>query len=171
MKLQDFDSLYFKHYPEICRFCFTKLGNHEEAEELTDESFVKASLSYESSRKTSFRTYIFKIAKNLCLDHYKSKRYHEQNRTDTIDLDLLMDDSQKTNGDVLQQEILNALYQCLDKLGHEEELAIRLHFIDQFAYREIADIIGRSISTVKNRIESGLKNLQVCLKQKGIIGS
>lgn len=171
MKLPDFDSLYSEHYPEICRFCFKRLGNQEDAEDLTDESFVKAYLYFDSNRNTSFRTYIFKIAKNLCLDHYKSKRHRQKTRTHTFNADLLIDHSLKTNGDVLQQEILNALYQCLDNLGEQEQLAIRFHFIEQFAYREIADIIGRSISTVKNRIESGLKNLQICLQKKGIIGS
>lgn len=171
MNIENFDSLYSDHYSEICRFCFKRVNNQQDAEDITDESFVKAFYNYDPRHKTSFRTFIFKIAKNLCLDFYKSKRYKDKERTATIDADLLVDDSLKTNGELLQQEILNALYRCLDKLEDEEQLSIRLYFVEQFTYQEIADIIEKSTNTAKNRVESGLKNLKKCLRKKGIIDS
>jgi len=171
MNVENFDRLYSKHYGEIYRFCTKLVKNRQEAEDLTDEAFVKAYYHFDPDQKTLFRTFIFKIARNLCLDHYKSRKYQENECTDIMDADLFVDDSLETNGELLQQELMEILHQCLDKLTDEEKLAIRFHFIEQFAYREIADIIDKSTSTVKNRVESGLKNLKECLRENGIIGS
>jgi RNA polymerase sigma-70 factor (ECF subfamily) len=171
MNVDNFDRLYSEHYGEICRFCAKLIKNRQEAADLSDEAFVKAYYHFDPDQKTSFRTFIFKIAKNLCLDHYKSKRDRENERTDIIDADLFVDDSRETNGELLHRELMEILHQCLDKLTDEKQLSIRFHFIEQFTYRQIAELIDRSISTIKNRIESGLKNLKECLRENGIIGS
>jgi RNA polymerase sigma-70 factor (ECF subfamily) len=171
MNVENFDRLYADHYAEIFRFCFKMVKYRQDAEDLTNETFVKAYYHFDPGKKTSFRTFIFKIARNLCLDHYKSRKYQENECTDIMDADTFVDDSLETNGELLQRELMAVLHQCLDKLTDEEQLSIRFHFIEQLAYREIADIIDKSISTVKNRVESGLKNLKECLKENGIIGS
>ena len=171
MEIENFNRLYHKHYGEICRFCAAIVNNNKEAEDITNQAFVKAYYHFDLDKKTSFRTFIFKIAKNLCHDYFKSRRYHENDRTDTIATDQYVDDSLVTNGALLHQELMTVLYQCLDKLEHEQKLCIRFHFIEQFTYREIADISECSISTVKNRIESGLKNLKKCLRENSIIDS
>ena len=171
MKIEDFARFYDDHYAEIFRFCFKMVKYRQDAEDLTDETFVKAFYNYDPNHKTSFRTFIFKIAKNLCLDFYKTKKYKEKERTVIIDADLMADDFLETNGDLLQQENLNALYQCLDKLEDEEKLSIRFYFIEQLTYREIANILEKSTSTIKNRVDSGLKNLKKCLRKNGIVDS
>jgi RNA polymerase sigma factor (sigma-70 family) len=120
MNVDNFDRLYSEHYGEICRFCAKLIKNRQEAADLSDEAFVKAYYHFDPDQKTSFRTFIFKIAKNLCPDHYKSKRYRENERTDIIDADLFVDDSRETNGELLHRELMEILHQCLDKLTEEE---------------------------------------------------
>lgn len=171
MLLEHVDDLYQRHFSEIHRLCYRMVRNKEEAEDLAHEAFVNAYYHFDPDQQASFRTYIFKIARNLCLDHYKSKRYQANKRTDFVDTDLFIDESLKTNGKLLHQEIIAVLHHCLDKLTEEEKLSVRLHFIEQFAYREIADIIEKSTSTVKNRVESGLMHLRDCLRKNEIIGS
>jgi len=66
MNIKNFDRFYAAYYAEIFRFCFTRIKNRQEADDLTDEAFVKAYYNFNPCKKTSFRTFIFKIAKNLC---------------------------------------------------------------------------------------------------------
>lgn len=167
MSLDEIEKLYANHYPEIFRFCYRMIKNKQDAEELANETFVKAYFHFDSSLKTSFRTYIFKLAKNLCIDHRRSKRYKQTEITNSLTDDILI----KPNNDLQQKEQLEMLEHCLDKLKEEERIAIRLNYIEGFVYKDIADIIGKSISTVKNRIEAGLKNLKTCLEKNGIIDS
>ena len=167
MSLDEIEKLYDNHYPEIFRFCSRMIKNKQDAEELANETFVKAYFHYDSSLKTSFRTYIFKLAKNLCIDHRRSKRQKQTEITNSLTDDILIE----LNNEFQQKEQLEMLDYCLDKLKAEEKIAIRLSYIEGFVYKDIAEIIDKSISTVKNRIEAGLTDLKKCLEKNGIINS
>ena len=163
-----FDELYTRHYAEIFRFCCRIIGDREDAKELTSETFVKAYFHYDPSQKTSFRTYIYRIAKNICIDFQRSRVYKQKKRTDNISETFFPHSPTSKRDQLEQDEEMTALYDCIDKLKNEEKIAVRLYHIEEFTLQGIAEILAKSINTVKNRIKAALANLQKCLQRKGI---
>lgn len=73
---ENFGGYYEKHYQEIFRFCLRVLRNYDDAEDAAQETFVKAFLNLEKfdEKKSSFRTWIFRIAYNTCIDESRRRR-------------------------------------------------------------------------------------------------
>jgi len=166
---QEFDQLYASHFAEIFRFCIRMVNNQLDAEELANESFVKAYFHYNPGKKAAFRTFIFKIAYHLCLDFFKSKAFrHRQDNLPLKEIPRLPENS-NLMATIEQTETLQALYQCLDKLETAEQIAVRLYYIENFTLQQIATVLDKSINTAKNRLKAGLKNLKTCLEKNEII--
>lgn len=164
-----FEELFHQYFAKICRYCFYYVRNQQDAEELGLEAFVKAYCSFDPAQQVKFPAFIFKIAHNLCLDFFKSRRYHQHQRTFALeDDDSWIDPSPDADGELSQKELLAVLYRCLDNLTAESHL-LNLYYLEGFTYREIAAILNKSINTAKSRIETGIKHLKACLQKNGIL--
>ena len=80
-----FDELMARHKVAVHRFVFRCVGNEEDAEELAQETFVRAYLNLHSFRPTArFSTWLFQIALNLARDAMRSRRYRQRQGTDSM---------------------------------------------------------------------------------------
>jgi RNA polymerase sigma-70 factor (ECF subfamily) len=71
----DFDSVYREHYADVHRFVFQFVQDASLADELTQDAFLKAYLAWDSFRgEAPERIWLFRIARNVCLDHLRSPR-------------------------------------------------------------------------------------------------
>lgn len=168
MGIENIDVLYSSHFPEIFRYCYNLIKNKEEAEDISEESFVNAYYHYDPTKQTSFRTYIYRIAENRCKDYFRSKKYKQSKSTVSLYEIPVTFSTINPNTEIEKHELLEIFYKCLDQLKVEEKQSIKLYHIDNFTLQEITQIIGKSINTVRNRMNSGLKKLKICLKKKGV---
>ena len=76
MKQDDFGKLYDQHVKKIYEFIYFKTHHKETAEDLTSVTFMKALSNIESfdEKKASFKTWLYRIARNTVIDHYRMKR-------------------------------------------------------------------------------------------------
>lgn len=169
MEIQNFDKLYARHFREIQRFCFLKLGNIEDAEDASDEIFVIAYQKFDPSRNAGFRTFIYHIATHYCIDLLRSKKIRNQHKTIPLEdiTQTLIAEIRQT--EIEDQEVLSALFNCLQRLKLEERIAIEHYYLQKFTLEEIAEILDKSIGTVRNRLESGRKKLKTCLEKNQVI--
>lgn len=175
-----FKSLVRRYQNRIYNAAFRILGNQDEAEEVTQDTFLKVHQSLSGFRKeASFASWIFRIAHNLCVDMVRTK----QRRTG---LKVVSFDPQSTANEEESQELGNALSQIADPLPspaqkvdlEEQHLMIEkslqqlpesqrtvlvLHDIEGFQYQEIADIVGTSVGTVRSRLHYGRIKLREIL--------
>lgn len=172
MTTDDFERLYRKHFPEIFCHCQKIVNNREDAEELADETFVKAylNLALFNPNKANFRTWIFTIATNTSLDFLRSASQKKEKQTQSLnELILKEDDSSDPAEQSEQYQLIQFINECLDTLPAQERIAVSLWHLQEFALQEIAQIIGKSSpSTVRNRIKLGEKKMKKCLEEKGI---
>ncbi len=140
-----------RYLKPIYSFTFRFVGNSQEVEDITQEVFVKVWRNLKKFDKNKkFKTWIFTIAKNTCLDWQKKKK--------TLSLyfaETLRDPSPIFN---------EPLDRILERLSPKYRMVLFLRYNDHFTFREIAETLGESIDTIKTRHRRGIAILRKLLK-------
>lgn len=159
-----FSCLVEKYQRPIFNFVYRFFGWYDQAAELTQDTFLKAfqSLrSFDSTRR--FSTWLYTIAKNLCIDEYKRRRH-----APALYLDELPEGTELKSG---QGVLANPQTQCIreeeearltaaiGQLEADKKMALILHYFQGLSYNEIAETMGIPLSTVKIRIFRAKKAL------------
>ncbi len=160
-----FDELVFRYKDRILNFVFTQTRNFEEAEDLTQESFVKL-YKYKDKYKdeAKFSTWFYTIVINTVRNHYdKNKNFDPLSFEDLEESDLQTEtliyesDENETDDDHLRRsECLQKAFTRLDPIFKE---AILLRYQEGYEYEKIAEILGIPAGTVKSRINRGREHL------------
>jgi RNA polymerase sigma-70 factor (ECF subfamily) len=159
---QAFHQLFDRYKKQVVNYCYRFCGDREVAEELAQEAFLriyKAAPRYRP--KARFRTWLFKITANVCLNEVRRPVYRQQLES----LDQLPErDSGMAGPDI---ELANAERQHLVRLAmrdlpDKQRTALLLRIEGEFSYKEIALQIGRSVGHVKTLIHRG----RLALRQK-----
>jgi len=171
-----FDELYSRHYPEIFRFCLDRLKDHVDVEDIVQDAFVKAYLTFNENKGASFRTWVYRIAEQKCIDESKKHRWRrrptEVAAPITADAVPLPDAEtpsaeQTVSPDDESYDIRRLVNECLDQLDEREKTPFVLHRSEGLTYEEIAEIIRTSLGTARNRVKSAEVKMKVCLEKKG----
>lgn len=140
-------------YGFVCRY----VGSGPEAEDITEEIFVKVWRNLKKfNLNRSFKTWIFAIAKNSSLDFLKKKKMIPFSEFDDEEGKNLLVET-VANPAELPQEILEkadlarTLNSAMEKLSPECRTILVLRYNDHFNFREIAESFGESINTIKSR--------------------
>jgi len=139
-------------------------GNHDEADELTQKTFIKVYNNLSSFRGDSaLSTWIYRIAINIGKNHLlkeKAKRF--------IGLDKIMNLSKDTNKNINNTTIKNKLQKAIEKLSPKQNMVVLLRGFQNLPYKEISAIMGISENSAKVNYFHALKNLKKYLKRMGI---
>jgi len=177
------DELFARYARKLFVFCDNALGtgDSQDAEDLVQDVFIrviKAAHSFDPTRAT-FRTWLYRITRNRCIDIKRKKgrfaflRLDQQMTSDLPDEHLPLDEVLSALDEDIETQIIEtalhkAIKDCIQALEHEEERdAILLYYLAGKVYREIAEILGKSLSTAKNRVMSAQEKVKVCLADKG----
>lgn len=159
---KEFTQLYSKYYPKLIYFTSRICNDPQKAEDLSTDSFMIALDKIEKydKEKSQFSTWLFTIAKNLTLQDIKSERKK-------ISLDVEFDEEGTTMKDFIQEEesdlnIQNIsdrkaeiIKKYMDTLKEPYRTVIEMREIKKMAYQDIADKLGRNLSTIKSQIRNG----------------
>lgn len=158
-----FNVLVNRYLKRIYYASFRITRNHADAEEITQETFVKACSKISNFRKeSSFYTWIYRIAVNLSLNHVKKQarlRY---------DVDM----SRETNSNPDQLDLIikmqrnNHLGMAITKLPHKQRMTVVLRIYEGLSTREVASIMNCSEGTVKANLFFALNSLKKELQGK-----
>ena len=155
---EQFRPLIDRYQSPIFRFAFGLLGNHDEAQDVAQETFLKAFsnlASFDPSRAV-FSTWLFTIARNRCINALKKRRPVSLELPDMIQ-------TVKTADPISQQELSQQLDRALAELPVEQRSAFVLAEIEELSYAEIARIENTTLGTVKSRIYRAKQRLRSLL--------
>ncbi len=165
-----FEELISTYQRMIYNYCYRMSGNLHDAEDLTQEVFIKV---YKSLRKfkgkSQFSTWIYRIAHNTCVDRHRKKRPTDDNM---IFLDnekeyrTLISDSYIPEEELLSKEKQDIIQKCIDSLKPEYRSVIILRDIQNYSYKEIATILDIPLGTVKSYISRGRSALRESLRSR-----
>lgn len=158
---------YQQHGDSIFRYILLMVRDHQQAEDLTQETFIKAFRHYESfERKANPKTWLFRIAHNLTVDFIR-----KQKPLELLKELVLLGKSTNTfpEGIVEIRENSTELYHALSQLKGPHREVIVLRKIREFSIQETGEILNWSESKVKNTLSRALSALEKQLNKEGII--
>lgn len=162
---KDFTEMYTKYYPKLIYFTSKICNDPQKAEDLSTDSFMIALEKIEKydKEKSQFSTWLFTIAKNLTLQDLKvSKRSIsmdvEFDSEGTTMKDFIQDDESEHNDIVLNDVFdkkASIMKKRIDDLKEPYKTVIEMREIKRMAYKDIADKLGKNLSTIKSQIRNG----------------
>ena len=169
------EELVRQHTRRVYGLCYRFTGSDAEAQDLTQDVFLRIFRSLRSFRSTegSFVTWLARLTRNLLIDHYRRTR--QERVTDSIEEQLPMLEenmaaSARPEGLVAGREASEILQAALQKLSPELRETVILRDLQEMEYREIAQVLNVPEGTVKSRLNRGRAELaRVLRKQKLVV--
>lgn len=172
-----------KYLKPIYGFVYKYVGNSQEAEDITQEVFlrmwrnIKKFDSKKSRHQTSkdkeqksFKTWLFSIAKNTSIDFLRKKKvmlfseFENENRKNTI-TETIIDPSPLSDELLEKRELNRTLALAMEKLSPENRSVLFLHYNEHFTFRKIAESLGKPLNTIKSQCRRALARLKKILSQ------
>jgi len=164
------EALLKAHSRKIYNLCYRFTGRVEEAEDVTQEVFIKVFQTLKSyhAAQGSFGTWLNRVARNHLVDHYRRAR--KDRVTSSLEDELPEAEQQpsphmEATGQVESRERREVLQQGLDKLSPDLREAVILRDLHDLDYEEIAQVLSVPQGTVKSRINRGRLELGRVLKR------
>ena len=156
------------HWRKVFNVAYKFVGKHDEAEDLTQDIFLKIFKSLSSfDRRANFQTWLISVSRNLCIDHYRSVRKERE----TIDRDVDPGDLMPVSAEVSpyaqleHRDRVSMLREAMTTLPETLRTAVLLRDIQELTYQEIADRLALPEGTVKSRINRGRTELARQIKR------
>ncbi|MGA0893162.1 MAG: sigma-70 family RNA polymerase sigma factor [Ilumatobacteraceae bacterium] len=160
--------------PQLYSAALRMTRNAADAEDIVQETYLRAYRSYESFEKgTNLRAWLFRILTNTFINSYRAKQRRPQ-ETDVDDVDDLYLYRRVRSADFSSRSAEETLFdlftddevkQALEDLPESFRLPVLLADVEGFSYREIAEMLDVPIGTVMSRLHRGRKSMQKALAQ------
>ncbi|MDX1763269.1 MAG: RNA polymerase sigma factor [bacterium] len=150
-----FNDLYENHFRKIYNYVYMKLGNHNDAEDLTQDVFVAVVESLENYQgRSSIICWIFSITKNLLRNWYRNKKHavHAFDADDTEFQNTFFQDRLTPLNELEYTELLNDWCGKLQSLPSEQSEVFYLKHFNGLSLREIAKVTQKSVGSIKTTL-------------------
>jgi RNA polymerase sigma factor (sigma-70 family) len=178
-----FDGVVSKYQPRIYRFIFSMVGEAELAHDLTQDTFLsayknlckRAETPQESENQTyNMQAWLYTIARNAALSELRRRKIvrffsfwqRTNDKTTTDETDTMLDMAYQEPGGSLEAHtaLSDELNRAIEVVGRERLTALFL-YMDGFSYKEICDITGNSLPSVKSQIFRAKESLRKALAE------
>lgn len=166
-ELSAFEALLRRNYRNVLNFTYRFMGRRDIAEDLTHEVFLRVyqnSAGYEP--RSRFRTWLYTIAKNLCLNELRRKS-HRMQSLDEPGLQegeqlpkAIPDQPLPPEDRLIRKERIAAVRAAIDELPENQRIAVILRRYDDFSYEQIAATLDTSEKAVKSLLSRAKENLK-----------
>ena len=164
------ERLFRELYPPVYGFCFTMTRKTADAEDLAQQTFLKAFASLRQFRPAQpIGPWILRIAHNLFISQLRSRR--RQADLDDPELELLPSDDPAPEAAALSKETRTEVRRALRSLPPPAQVILVLRYQHQLSYEEIAAVVDTPVTTVTNRLFEARRQLGRALRQTGEGGS
>jgi RNA polymerase sigma factor RpoE len=169
--LQAYDELVRRYQERIYSTVYHMTANHEDANDLAQEAFIKAYQSIKSFKGgSSFYTWVYRIAINKTINFLKQRRNKTQMSLDDLDFnaehdpDLVALISERTpRREISLAELQEKLNAAMQKLSEPHRLVVVLHDVQGLSHDEIAEMMDCNVGTVRSRLFYARQQLQAHL--------
>lgn len=166
-----YDSLYDQFAPGIYRLCYSLLLNREDAEDVTQESFVYAfkNLHRFDAQRSSFKTWLYTIAICRCRNVYRRGRPALIDLSQLLQIGLPAPKTETPEAMFAHQTAQEAVERALAGLTPRLREAIVLRYGHGLTYREIAEVMGCPQKTAESRVRLAHDALRGTLQGQGLL--
>ena len=153
-------SLYDEYYDKIAHYAFVRIGNRTEAEDIAGEVFLKALESLESykERGIPMQAWLFRIAHNLVVDHFRRIAKRKTVPIDTVQIEADADADPAT---LVDKKIeLERVTGAMEQLTPEQREVLRLRFFGELTSKEAGSILNKSDGAVREMQRAAIEKLR-----------
>ncbi|NRG47016.1 RNA polymerase sigma factor [Bacillus sp. CRN 9] len=162
---EEFSQVYDEYSDRIFSYIFLLVNNRATAEDLTQESFIKAYQSFNQfNEESQLYTWLVKIARNTAIDYIRKKSKY---RFLPFDLKNLYSEQQSPDEILLKGEKITILYEAINRLKMDYREVIVLRKIKEFSIKESAEILNWKEDKVRITTLRAIKALKKELKKRG----
>ncbi len=171
---QAFTELINLYKDKIYNHVYRIIGNIQEAEDITQETFLKVYANIDKyDEQYKFSTWIYRIATNLCIDRIRRKKadFSLDNKWEEEDgmdwYNKLAAPDMTPEEEVISTEQHKQVEQAILSLPPKYRVVMNLRYIQDFSIQEISKIVNLSVATVKTRLFRGRESLRKQLLENG----
>jgi len=153
------EELYLLHFDRIYSYLHMSVGNRHDAEDLTTQTFMKMLESIKRFRWQSapFSAWLFRIAHNLAMDHFRaSRRWQPEEEVP----EPLGQESLSAEDEAMHEIGKASMLELIEGLSHEQQQVLTLKFVFDFSNLDVATILGKTEGAVKSLQHRALVSLQ-----------
>jgi RNA polymerase sigma-70 factor (ECF subfamily) len=160
-------SVIFKgDYQRIFRYIMSMVRDTAEAEDLTQDTFLRAYQRRDSLRDGGAQTaWLYRIATHVCLDRLRqyARRSPRESEADLDEIDVAEPDTPSLQQTLERDEMSECVQGYLNRLSDSYRAVILLHDMHELTAAEIAQLLGESLATIKIRLHRARRKLSLAL--------
>ena len=164
---RDFTELYRAHLRDVYSYAYYRIGNHHDAEDITEQTFVQAYRHFDRAQRESngrpLRPWLIRIAHNLAANYYRDRSRRPQTNLDDAGILSAPLDTERV---VEEREEVKEVLEGVSKLPDDRREALIMRFALDMDNREIARALGRSEGATKVLIHRAIRQLEQGLNQE-----
>ena len=170
-----FDELLARYQSKLFNYIFFIVRNQEVAEDLFQETFVKAITTIQQGRYTAsgkFGAWLTRIAHNMIIDGFRQDRNENTISNDEFEVDLLNDADlcdDNVEMQMINEQTLSDVRRLVDALPDNQREVVYMRYYQDLSFKEIADITGVSINTALGRMRYALIGMRRLAEEKNIV--
>lgn len=161
-----FEELIKVYHPYVYGFLLKNIEDKELTEDLTQDTFLKIIRNidkFDIEGKANFSTYIITVARNCYIDYLRKYK--------NVRLNVSLEDIDYTLDENIEEVVIDRIEskEVLDKLKdlpEEQQIAIRLKYIQGLTLKEIGQVLHAEPKTIKSRIHNGIAKLRKLFKEE-----
>jgi RNA polymerase sigma-70 factor, ECF subfamily len=156
-----FSDLYRAHLRDVYSYSYYRVGNHHDAEDLTEQTFLQAYRHFERAQRESkgrpLRPWLIRIAHNLAANYYRDRSRRPQTNIDDAGA---LATAHTTEGLVQERDDLERILRGVQQLPDDRREALIMRFALGMDNREIARALGRTDGATKVLLHRAIRQLE-----------
>lgn len=171
MNITEIEALVYEYGDDLYRFCCYLTSNRDHADELYQETFLKAiQLHHKLDRSGNCKSYLLGIAVNLWRN-YQHKKMRRNVIFPEVDFEEHSSQIPDSNADLLEtylkKELLHEVKEAVCRLKDKHRLVILLYYVESLSVQEISTLLHIPKGTVLSRLAKARENLRKEMEEKG----
>ena len=160
-----FEELYLLHFDQIYSYLQLRVGNKHDAEDLTNQTFVKMIESIDRFEwRNPISAWLFRIAHNLAMDHFRSRRRWQPEEEPP---EPPGSEERSAEDEAFRAIGQQSMFELIESLSEDQQQVLTLKFAFDFSNAEVGTILGKSEGAVKSLQHRALGSLQRQLAERG----
>jgi RNA polymerase sigma factor (sigma-70 family) len=162
--LEILGKLYEPYMPLLYGLCLNYFKDEDESKDAVMQIFEQLITKLKIHEVSNFKSWLYTLARNYCLMALRTSGKHQ-----TVSLDVNVENDAFVHPDIDEshEHQLKLMEKCMKKLPEDQAACVRLFYLDQKCYKEVAEITGNDINKVKSYIQNGKRNLKICMEKNG----
>ena len=170
-ELEYWGELYTRYTSLVYGVCLKYLKDRDEAKDAMMQLFEKLVTTLLTHDVENFKSWLYVTTRNHCLMHLRAQKAKPSVRGFTegkqgfspefVENQFLLHLDEEPE----MEQNLSKLEKCIDKLDNDQQLCVRLFYLQERCYKDVTGLTGFDLNKVKSYIQNGKRNLKICMEQ------